>query len=320
MDEDTVKLEAIKLRKELANARNRERDGVGDGEAAADNGGYDQSGNRTTRSSVSVLHGTGATDGRRKRAVRSDGRPTFRSLGRDETKFVQSRSEQRRSIDPSIVTDSSSDTSTAAGAGRSVGTFERQDDVPFRQFIDPTQTIEPSYPRSESKRGPGRPSKKLKDFAEQPGEREQENAPNRFAQIAQRLKQANPGFQKPLTEQEAKSFYEPLKDVLRDYSKYADQYLNYRIPETGQIWSNLDNDELDALTTALLGIGKRSGTVGEATRTIVHSTDYVTTVMILIPRLMQTSYMLQKAPKRERTPRIREFNFRQRFRQREPRG
>lgn len=332
IDETTVKTQATKLREELKRARQQRSDESRDSGTTEDNGGYDQSINGTTRSSVSVLQRTSATDGRRTRTVRSDGRSTLRGNGRFQGEPEQSRSGHRRPYEqhPVFITGSPADATEGARGSvdaKVVGNFERQDDVPTRQFVDPTTLFEQSNPRSEAnrKRGPGRPKKQEQETVspsvgskvsvERETASEQGSARSTFSSLKTFIPSGR--VRSPLTDTEAKGFAPVLKGALKDYGRYADQYLNSRLSTAGTIWGNLDTDELDNLVSSLLSIGKRNGTVAEGVRLVAHSNDYVTTVMILVPRLMQTTQVLQQAPPRPRkTVSERGERFRSRFRSR----
>lgn len=329
MDETTIKSEAIKLRQELKYGRQRSVES-GDSGTTEDHVGYDQSIDGKTRSGISVLQGTGSRDGRRTRTVRRDGRSTIRGDGRVQGELEQSRPGYRRPNEqhPSFITGSTAD--ATEGTRRSVdskvlGNFERQDDVPTRQFVDPTTLFEQSNPRSEAnrKRGPGRPKKQeaISEYQDTKvyGKIEIPTGPVEPKSFTQSIKNIIPSgrVRSPLSDTEAKGFAPVLKGALKDYGRYADQYLNSRLSTAGTIWGNLDADELDSLVTSLLSIGKRSGTVAEGVRMVAHSNDYITTVMILVPRLMQTTQVLQQAPPRPRkTVSERGDRFRSRFRSR----
>ena len=333
IDEATVKTEATKLREELKRGRQQRSDESRDSGTTEDNGGYDQSIDRASRSGVSVLQRTGTTDGRRTRTVRSDGRSAIRGDGRVQGQPEQSRPGHRRPYEqhPGFITGSTVD--ATEGTRRSVdskvlGNFERQDDVPTRQFVDPTTLFEQSNPRSEAnrKRGPGRPKKQEAETVsteiKDTGWRKIVEGKEVIAEPP-KFKTSFKDFipsgrvRSPLSESEAKGFAPVLKGALKDYGRYADQYLNSRLSTAGTIWGNLDADELDNLVSSLLSIGKRNGTVAEGVRLVAHSNDYVTTVMILVPRLMQTTQVLQQAPPRPRkTVSERGDRFRSRFRSR----
>lgn len=106
-----------------------------------------------------------------------------------------------------------------------------------------------------------------------------------------------------LNEKEAEALYEPLKAALGDYFDYADAYIWHREQHSRAdepVWSNADEDDLNAMVRLMLKRGKRSPAAATVARAIVNGDDYVTTAVFFLPRMVETQQRLKAAPKREK--------------------
>lgn len=100
-----------------------------------------------------------------------------------------------------------------------------------------------------------------------------------------------------LSNQEAEQLKETLPAALEDDFRYLDEYLwsrqahadkNFSDLDKKPIWSNLDDDEIEALTKIMLKAGKRSPAAAAVVRATVESRDYIVTAAIVAPRVRKT--------------------------------
>ena len=100
-----------------------------------------------------------------------------------------------------------------------------------------------------------------------------------------------------LSNQEAEQFKDMLPAALEDDFRYLDEYLwsrqahadkNFTEADKKPIWSDVDDDELEALTRLMLKAGKRSPAAAAVVRATVESRDYIVTAAIVGPRVKKT--------------------------------
>jgi hypothetical protein len=105
-----------------------------------------------------------------------------------------------------------------------------------------------------------------------------------------------------LSQAEARELEEPLKAALLDDCQYADQYIWWRCQDATQspIWSDIADEEVAVLARLLLKRGQRDAATATMVRAVVNGSDYITALMILIPRTIKTIDAMKRAPKRER--------------------
>jgi hypothetical protein len=98
---------------------------------------------------------------------------------------------------------------------------------------------------------------------------------------------------------EAKALKEDFTQVLKDWSRYVDQYLWSREEYSAQepIWSDMDTDELDLLSRVILKRAQKSTIVARAVRTAVGSNDYILLTTMMVPRVMKTTTLMNKTKK-----------------------
>ena len=161
----------------------------------------------------------------------------------------------------------------------------------------------PVVPAPEPKRGRGRPPKERPPIQAQPTPE-----PPKPSAIKEAIDKGLPWFREHdvLSEKEAEALYEPLKAALADYFDYADAYIWHREQHSRAdepIWSNADDDDLNAMVRLMLKRGKRSPAAATVARAIVNSDDYVTTAVFFLPRMVETRQRLRAAPKREKRKR-----------------
>lgn len=96
---------------------------------------------------------------------------------------------------------------------------------------------------------------------------------------------------------------ETLPAALEDDFRYLDEYLwsrqravaaNPDDADDKPIWSDVDEDELQALTRILVKGGKRNPTMAAVSRGIVDSRDYIVTAAIVVPRVKKTFDVVRK--------------------------
>jgi hypothetical protein len=193
------------------------------------------------------------------------------SAGRSvEEKSLRERSADRRLSESNSRANDPLSGTTAANA-RSAGRLVAEDPIPSR--LPEPQVI-------EEKRGRGRPPKE----------------PD-----AQPVKIPHPGkVGSALSKKEVEDLKEPLMAALRDDCQYLDEFLWWysKDPEKPQIWSDLDDEEIEVLTRMLLRRGERSPVAANAVRNIVDGADYISTAVIMVPRMIKTMQQTTKRPPR----------------------
>jgi hypothetical protein len=100
-----------------------------------------------------------------------------------------------------------------------------------------------------------------------------------------------------LSEAEQRELQETLPAALEDDFRYLDEYLWSRQRAVASdpdslderpVWSDLDEDEIAALTRILLRSGRHNPTMAAIARGAVNSRDYIVTVAIVAPRVKRT--------------------------------
>lgn len=194
--------------------------------------------------------------------------------GSVEEKSVRERSADRRlSENNSRANDPVSSTTTANT--RTVGALTADEPIPSRL---------PELPGTAEKRGPGRPRK----------EPDEESA---FAKFKAPFKEG-----KVLSKKEVEELREPFMGALRDDFKYLDEALWWWSHDGSepQIWSDLDNEEIEVIARTMLRRGERSPAAALAVRNIVDGSDYINTAVIMVPRLIKTAQQVNKRPRKEK--------------------
>lgn len=112
---------------------------------------------------------------------------------------------------------------------------------------------------------------------------------------------------KVFSEKEAKEIAEPLIDAINSDCEYLDQFLQMRLRSVGRdneppIWSDIDEDEVKALSHILTRWSMRSGVVANVTRGIVESADYIAVGAIFAPRINRTVKIMRETrlPRKKR--------------------
>lgn len=102
-----------------------------------------------------------------------------------------------------------------------------------------------------------------------------------------------------LTQKETSILEEPLKEAIKDFARYGDEALWKRQDNMNDqpIWSDMDDDELHLLVTYLLKSGQKSPMMAKVVRNTVSSHDYIALYMILAPRVVKTSTIIQRTHK-----------------------
>ena len=90
---------------------------------------------------------------------------------------------------------------------------------------------------------------------------------------------------------------ESLPAALEDDFRYLDEWLWSRQRAAAEpkeeiderpVWSNLDEEEIDALTRIMIKAGRHNPTMAAISRAAVDSRDYVVTAAIVVPRAKKT--------------------------------
>lgn len=105
-----------------------------------------------------------------------------------------------------------------------------------------------------------------------------------------------------LSSEEARELEEPLIAALRDDLSYIDRYLWYKTGDVTKspVWSDITIAEVKPIARMMLKRAKVSGQAASAVRAVVDGSDYLTTAMAILPRIVLTVDILKKAPKKER--------------------
>lgn len=183
-----------------------------------------------------------------------------------------------------------------------LGNLYTNDPIPKRNFTEPPAnaetktTVEKSETKGDtSARKRGRPAKQrilslIKDAEEE-----------------QPKSRAIRKEQNTLTVSEAEELREPLTAAIKDAFVYIDQALwaHSKDPLKQPIWSDVTEDELSVIVKMMLKGGLRSSAGATTVRAIVNGSDYITTIMVLGPRLNETAKILMPDKGRKRANNIR---------------
>jgi hypothetical protein len=103
-----------------------------------------------------------------------------------------------------------------------------------------------------------------------------------------------------LSKAEAEEMKETLAAALADDFRYLDEYLASRLKNThpdeefSAIWDNLDEDEIQKLTSVMVRGGQHNPAMATVARGLVNSRDYVVTAAIVLPRAKKTLDVVRK--------------------------
>lgn len=103
---------------------------------------------------------------------------------------------------------------------------------------------------------------------------------------------------KKLSAQEATILAPQFSDTMTDYFQYIDQYLWTREELAGKssgqrpIWSDLDQEEMEALTRVFMKFGQNNPAAAVVVRGVVESRDYLTAAFLFGPRIEKTRQIL----------------------------
>lgn len=212
-----------------------------------------------------------------------------------------------RSTDRRLGEDRSSRTSNTKavrGTTRRAGKLEADDPIPIR----------PKEPKTRTRAGKSSTTKEESTATDTQKESKPVQRGKAASKVGgsiiqgegeeQKAKFSLPKFKEgsTLTIAEAKALEEPLLSALESDFYYLDQYLWYRTqdPTQAPIWSDMDNEDLQVLTSILLKRGQKSAATAATVRTIVNGSVYADVTMLMVPRIMKTVQVLKAAPKRKR--------------------
>jgi hypothetical protein len=113
-----------------------------------------------------------------------------------------------------------------------------------------------------------------------------------------------------LSATEANALTSPFAESMEDYFKYMDQYLWNRQEKAGKptgeqpVWTNLDEEEIQALTRVMMRFGQHNEAAAAMVRGAIEMRDYVDVGMIFVPRVQKTVDIIRetRVPK---PPRVR---------------
>ncbi len=114
---------------------------------------------------------------------------------------------------------------------------------------------------------------------------------------------------KKLSAQEANALTDPFISALTDNFQYLDTYLWNRQEKAGKstgekpIWSDLDDEEIAALTRVMMRFGQHNEAAASVVRGVVESQDYITVGAIFVPRVTETVKIMRETAQ-PRTPRL----------------
>ncbi len=128
---------------------------------------------------------------------------------------------------------------------------------------------------------------------------------------------APPQEKKPLLPQgrklsatEANALTNPFAESMEDYFKYMDQYLWNRQEHAGKssgeqpVWTNLDDEEIAALTRVMMRFGQHNAAAAAVVRGAIEARDYIDVGMIFVPRVQKTVEIMRETAQ-PRAPRVR---------------
>lgn len=100
----------------------------------------------------------------------------------------------------------------------------------------------------------------------------------------------------------------PFADSLEAYFRYMDQFLWTRQEKAGKptgeqpVWSNLDEEEIAALTRVMMRFGQHNEAAAATVRGVVEGRDYIDVGMIFVPRVQATVQIMRETaqPKQSR--------------------
>jgi hypothetical protein len=104
-----------------------------------------------------------------------------------------------------------------------------------------------------------------------------------------------------LSKKEAEELAAPLQAALADYCLYVDQWIWSQTKDTTEqpVWSDLDEQEIAILARVWISRGKRSKAAAHMVRMAIESSDYIATLIITIPRTINTIDRVSRSKKRE---------------------
>lgn len=103
-----------------------------------------------------------------------------------------------------------------------------------------------------------------------------------------------------LTEAEIIALEQPLIAALEADFYYIDQYIWSKTQDVSEapIWSDLDNEDVTIYARVMLKQGKKSPQAALMVRSIVSGSDYISALMLTIPRVIKTVDAMKHAPQR----------------------
>lgn len=103
-----------------------------------------------------------------------------------------------------------------------------------------------------------------------------------------------------LTDSEVVALEAPLIAALEADLYYVDQFIWLKTQDTSQapIWSDMDTDDLTVMARVMLKQGKRSPQAATMVRSIVGGSDYISALMLTVPRVIRTVDAYKRAPKK----------------------
>jgi hypothetical protein len=305
------------LRKELRNARTSGNTEPGVSETGQSGVASDTSSpDRGHDNSSTTSSGTGDKTTRRKtKGSGQRARPGTPGTGNDDstqrgiTQIVerQRQSDRRSSVDNSSFREPTSNATGSDGTGRkpviSVERFQRTDGIPERNFDREESTVPPQpIPKR-----PGRPKNQTTTTETSV----QDVVSNQFKTVRlESLPKEKRNFDKKpifpwfkseslLTAKETNDLREPLESAIKDYAKYADQYITYKTKSLEPVWSDLDDDEVKFLANFFLKRGQVNAMAASTVRNIVNSNEYMALAFMLGPRATKSYKMLNEERKKQ---------------------
>jgi hypothetical protein len=293
---------ADELREELRRARNTDSIDIGSiiiDESGSNTEGISRSDVGSQQSIFTDLPGSSteddATDESRHDTDRSSNEKSIGVGSADR----RSRKDSSGSVDR---------TETVRGNKGRAGRLEADDPIPLR-IKEPKSRVTRTGTRSTSVEEKPATINEAKTKTNKPVQRGKETS--KTGSIAfegegkeQKAKFSLPTFKEgtTLSITEAKALEGPLLSALESDFYYLDQYIWYRTqdPTQAPIWSDMDNEDLQVLTSILLKRGQKSPATAATVRAIVNGSTYVDVGMLMVPRFMKTVQVLKAAPKRQR--------------------
>ncbi len=302
--------EAQKLREELRSGRTGKS--RADSGAAAPNGGSDDLALRTTLQNAGGSAATLPSEHHRheeRSAQRDPGAPVGQgAAGHDQRSakrsIIRARRDHRRpgeSLDGAPANPETTESFSTTDHYNQVGNLQADGFVASRKPDAPVAVLPGMGTETERER------RARKERERRAAKREEKGLPPVAEKPAPKplLPQG-----KKLSATEANALTSPFAESMEDYFKYMDQFLWSRQERAGKssgeqpVWTNLDDEEIAALTRVMMRFGQHNAAAAAVVRGAIEARDYIDVGMIFVPRVQKTVDIMRETAQ-PRAPRVR---------------